>query len=51
MFDSLRQLCEDIWNNDSDVSWDEFEEKVMNAYADGRISSRECDSLLAQKGD
>ena len=51
MFEELKGLCEDIWNNDSEVSWDEFEEKVMNAYADGHISSRECDWLLAEKGE
>lgn len=51
MYENLKNLCLNIWSNDSNVTWDEFEEKVMNAYADGKLSSRECDWLLAQKGD
>lgn len=51
MFESLRGLLIEIWDEETSVTWEEFEERVQNAWSDGDLSGTEYDWLMANKGD
>lgn len=51
MFEELKSLLEDIWNDESDVSFEEFEKKVEQAWNDGLLEGTEYDWLLNNIGD
>lgn len=50
MFETLKSLLEDILNGESDVTMDEFEERVEEAWDDDELSGSEYDWLIANMG-
>lgn len=50
MFSQLRHLLDLIWSGDSDVTLEEFEQRVSDAYADGQLSGIEYDWLMGNIG-
>lgn len=46
MFVRLRKLMEDIWNEDSSVTWSDFRKRVETAYENDELSGTEYDWLL-----
>lgn len=51
MFYELRGLLEDIWNGDSDVTWEDFNERLEDAWENGELSGTEYDWLINNMGD
>lgn len=50
MFESLRWLLVNIWNEESHVSWEEFQERVENAWDNDELSGTEYDWLMNNMG-
>lgn len=50
MFETLKSLLEDILNGESDVTMDEFEGRVEEAWDDDELSGSEYDWLIANMG-
>lgn len=46
MFIVLRRILEDIWNGDSDMSWETFHSRVETAYTNDEITGTEYDWLI-----
>lgn len=46
MFRVLRHLLDLIWSGESEVTLEEFEQRVQDVYADGKLSGTEYDWLM-----
>ena len=51
MFESLRGLLVQIWDEETSVTWADFEERVQAAWSNGELAGTEYDWLMANKGD
>ena len=50
MFETLKNLLEDILNGESDTTIDEFEEQVEAAWDSDELTGSEYDWLIANMG-